>query len=144
MKLEEGISVYVQQKQAMGMSFAKGYTTYRAFLRTVGKLAIGQITVHHVSEFLDRPQTSAAALSRRHSLLRRFLEYWAAHCAIAELPMPANRPAQRSNFGSGAKMCDRQEGCVNWGRDYASITAPQISGEALSLRRKRPRENCFL
>jgi hypothetical protein len=46
--------------------------------------------------------------------------------------------------GSGAKKCDRQEGCENWGRDYAAITAPQISGEAFSLRRKRPRENCFL
>lgn len=98
MTLEEGISVYVQQKQAFGMSFAKGYTTYRAFVRTVGNLAINQITVHHVSEFLDRPHTSVTAFRRKHSLLRRFFEYWVAHGAIAQVPMPYNRPVERSYF----------------------------------------------
>lgn len=98
MTLEEGISVYVQRKQAIGMSFTKGYATYRAFLRSVGNLAMNQIRVHHISKFLDRPQTSVAAFRRRHSLLRRFFEYWAAHGAIAEVPMPVNRPAQRSYF----------------------------------------------
>ena len=97
MTLEEAISVYVQRKQAMGMSYAKGLTTYQGFLRTVGDLEISGVTVHHVSDFLDRPKTSAA-FRRRHSLLRRFFEYWAAHGAIAELPMPSNRPAQRSYF----------------------------------------------
>jgi|HubBroStandDraft_6_1064221.scaffolds.fasta_scaffold84214_2 site-specific recombinase XerD len=98
MTLEEGIRIYVQRKQAIGVSFAKGYMTYRAFSRAVGNLAISQITVHHVSEFLDRPQTSGAAFRRRHSLLRRFFEYWAAHGVIADLPMPPNRPAQCSHF----------------------------------------------
>jgi site-specific recombinase XerD len=98
MTLEEGISAYVQRKRAIGMSYAKGLTTYRAFLSTVVNLEICQITAHHVSEFLDRPQTSVATFRRRHSLLRRFFEFWAAHGAITELPMPSNRPAQRSCF----------------------------------------------
>jgi len=34
----------------------------------------------------------------KHSLLRRFFEYWLAHGEIAELPMPLNRPPQRSTF----------------------------------------------
>lgn len=98
MTLEEGINLYVQRKQATGMSFAKGYITYRAFLRTVGNLSLCQIKVHHVSQFLNRSQSSAAAFRRRHSLLRHFFDYWAAHGAITGLQMPANRPAQQSNF----------------------------------------------
>lgn len=98
MTLEEGISAYVQRKQSVGMSYAKALRTYRAFLTAVGNLDIRQITIHHISEFLDRAQTSVAAFRRKHSLLRRFFEYWAAHGAIAPLPMPLNRPAQRSNF----------------------------------------------
>lgn len=98
MTLEEGIKLYVQRKQATSMSFARGYKTYRAFLRTVGNLSLSQVNVYHVSQFLNRPQTSAVAFRRKHSLLRHFFDYWAAHGAIAELSMPANRPAQRSNF----------------------------------------------
>ena len=80
------------------MSFSKGHITFRAFSRTVGNLPLCQIKVHHVLQFLNRPQTSAAAFRRKHSLLRHFFEYWAAHGEIAALPMPANRPPQRSNF----------------------------------------------
>ena len=98
MTLEEGINLYVQRKRATGMSFAKGYSTFRAFLRTVGNLPFSQIKVHHVLQFLNRPQTSAAAFRRKHSLLRHFFDYWAAHGAITTLPMPGNRPPQRSNF----------------------------------------------
>jgi integrase/recombinase XerD len=97
MTLEEAISLYVQRKQAMGVSYAKGLTTYQAFLKTAGNLEISRVTVRHVSEFLDRPKTPAA-FRRRHSLLRKFFEYWAAHGAITELPMPPNRLAQRSCF----------------------------------------------
>jgi integrase/recombinase XerD len=96
--LEERINLYVQRRQAAGISFAGGDKIYRAFLRSVGNLSLSRIGVHHVLEFLNRPQTSTAAFRRRHSLLRHFFEYWAAHGAMAELPMPANRPARRSNF----------------------------------------------
>jgi len=98
MTLEEGINLYVQRKQATGISFATGYKTYRAFLRTVGNLILSQINIHHVLQWLDRPQTSAAAFRKRHSLLRHFFEYWTAHGAMAELPMPPNRPPNRSHF----------------------------------------------
>src|SRR3954447_23796713 len=98
MTLEEAISVYIHRKQSVGMSYAKGSRTYRSFLTSVGNLNIQQVTLHHVSDFLDRSQGSGAAFRRKHSLLRRFFEYWAAHGAIAPLPMPSNRPAQRSSF----------------------------------------------
>jgi integrase/recombinase XerD len=98
MTLEEGINLYVQRKQALGVSFTTAHKTYRSFLRTVGNLSISQIKVHHVSQFLDRPQTSSAAFRTKHGLLRRFFEYWLARGAAVELPMPVNRPAQRSNF----------------------------------------------
>ena len=55
MTLEEGINLYVQRKQATGMSFAKGCKLFRAFLRTVGNLPLSQINVHHVLQFLNRP-----------------------------------------------------------------------------------------
>jgi len=71
MTLENAISLYVQRKQAMGMSFAKGGQTYRAFLRTVGNLSLTQINVDHVVNFLNRFQTSGA-FRKRHSLLRHF------------------------------------------------------------------------
>src|SRR3954470_3751807 len=98
MTLQESIMVYVQRKNSVGMSYAKGLSTYRAFSNTVGNLDIRQITAHHVYEFLDRPHTSVAAFRRKHSLLRRFFAYWTAHGAIAPLPMPPSRPAQRSQY----------------------------------------------
>jgi site-specific recombinase XerD len=98
MKLEDGINLYVRQKQATGMSFATGHKIYRSFLNTVGNLSLSQIKVDHISRFLNGHQISAKAFRRKHSLLRRFFDYWAAHGAMAWLSMPANRPAQRSNF----------------------------------------------
>jgi integrase/recombinase XerD len=97
MTLENAIKLYVQRKQAMGMSFAKGGQTYRAFLGAVGNLSLTQINVDHVFNFLSRFQTSGA-FRKRHSLLRHFFNYWALHGEIAGMPMPANRPAQRSTF----------------------------------------------
>jgi site-specific recombinase XerD len=98
MRLELGTNLYVEQRQACGISFATGYKTYRAFFRRVGNLALSEINVDHVLQFLDRPVTSVATFRRRHSLLRRFFEYWAAHGEMADMPMPPNRPPQRSNF----------------------------------------------
>ncbi len=98
MTLEEGIDLYVKRKRSSGVLFAKGDSIYRSFLRTVGNLPFSQIKVNHVLQFLNRPQTSTAAFRRRHSLLQHFFEYWTAHGAITALPMPANRPLQRSNF----------------------------------------------
>lgn len=98
MTLEEGINWYVRRKQAMGLSFSKGYYTYRAFLSTVGNLSLSHINVNHVSQFLNRSQSSATVFRTKHSLLKHFFDYWAAHGEIAESPMPANRPRHRSNF----------------------------------------------
>jgi integrase/recombinase XerD len=98
MTLEEGINWYVRRKQATGVSFSKGYNTYRAFLRTVGNLSLSQIDVNHVSQFLNLSQTSATIFRTKHSLLQHFFDYWTAHGEIAEPPMPANRPRQRSSF----------------------------------------------
>lgn len=98
MRLEQGTNQYVKQLQASGISFARGYRTYRAFCRMVGNLALSEINVHHVLQFLDRPATSTAAFRRGHSLLRRFFEYWAVRGEMAEMPMPPNRPPQRSSF----------------------------------------------
>jgi site-specific recombinase XerD len=98
MRLELGINLYVEQRQATGISFATGYKTYRAFCRIVGNLELGQVSVHHVLQFLDRPAASVAAYRRRHSLLRRFFEYWVAHGEMTGMPMPPNRPPQRTSF----------------------------------------------
>jgi site-specific recombinase XerD len=98
MRLEHGTHLYVEQIQASGISFAKGYKTYLAFCRIVGNLTLSEINVHHVVQFLDRPATSTAAFRRKHSLLRRFFEYWAARGEMTGMPMPPNRPPQRSSF----------------------------------------------
>lgn len=98
MTLAEAIRIYVQRKRSTGMLFATGERTYRSFLRAVGKHHLSQIDVLDVSKFLGSPQLSTSGFRRRHSLLRHFFEYWAAHGAMAALPMPAVRPAQRSSF----------------------------------------------
>ena len=98
MRLEQGTNLYVERKQASGISFATGYKIYRAFCRKVGNLTLSEINVHHVLQFLDRPATSAWTFRRRHSLLRRFFEYWAARGEMTDLTMPPNRPPQRSSF----------------------------------------------
>jgi len=79
------------------MLFGKGSRTYRAFSRAVGNLSLSEISVEHILKFLKTPQTSGA-YRVKHSLLRRFFDYWAAHGEMARLPMPDNRPAQRSRF----------------------------------------------
>ena len=56
MRLEQGTNLYVERRQASGISFATGYKTYRAFCRRVGNLTLSEINVHHVLQFLDRPQ----------------------------------------------------------------------------------------
>lgn len=98
MRLEEGIRIYVEQRQSTGIYFSKGCKTYEAFLRSTGNLPISRIQVEHISQFLDQPQTSSLAFRRKHSLLRHFFEYWSAHGAIAEVPLPPNRPRQQSTF----------------------------------------------
>jgi len=98
MNLEEGIALYVQRKRAAGLSFTTANRTYRAFLRLVGDLSLSHISVHHVLQFLDCPDTSIVAFRRRHSLLQHFFQYWVAHGAMATLPMPQNRPPLRSHF----------------------------------------------
>jgi len=98
MKLEEGIDLYVHGRRAAGVSFTTAYKIYRAFLRSAGDLPLSQICCHHVLQFLDRHSTSTVAFRRRHSLLRHLFEHWAAHGAMARLPMPPNRPPLRSHF----------------------------------------------
>jgi integrase/recombinase XerD len=97
MRLEQGTKIYVEQIQANGVLFDNGDRTYRAFGGLVGNLTLNEINVHHVLQFLDRPASSTATFRRNHSLLRRLFEYWAAHGELTEIPMPPNRPRQRSS-----------------------------------------------
>lgn len=98
MTLEEGINLYVLRKQASGISFSKGRQTYTAFLKAVGNLSLSEIKVHHVWQFLNHSQVSTSTFRNKHSLLRRFFDYWATHGEIEWLAMPANRPAERAHF----------------------------------------------
>jgi integrase/recombinase XerD len=98
MRLEQGIDVYVERRQATGISFETGYKSFRAFSRRVGNMTLNEVNINHVLQFLDRPATSVATFRRRHSLLRRFFEYWAAHGEMTAVPMPPNIPPQRSRF----------------------------------------------
>jgi len=98
MTLEQAINWYVRRKQATGISFSKGYYLYRAFLRATGNLDLRRVNLNHVSQFLNRSRASTTVFRVKHSLLRHFFEYWAAHGEISGSPMPANRPPQRSTF----------------------------------------------
>jgi integrase/recombinase XerD len=98
MKLEDAINCYVRRKQATGISFSKGCSLFRTFLKVVGNLQLCQITVKQVAEFLDQSQASATTFRAKHSLFVHFFEYWVAHGEITKPPMPPNRPPQRSTF----------------------------------------------
>jgi site-specific recombinase XerD len=99
MRLEQGTNLYVERRQvSSGISFATGYKTYRAFYRRVGNLKLSEINVHHVLQYLDCPATSTAVYRRRHSLLQHLFEYWVSRGEMTGLPMPPNRPLQRSNY----------------------------------------------
>jgi site-specific recombinase XerD len=80
------------------MSYEGGYKIYRSFMGTVGNLPLNQIKLDHVVQFLDCSKTSVGRFRIKHGHLRRFFDYWAAHGVMPRLPMPANRPAQRSRF----------------------------------------------
>lgn len=98
MTLEEAINSYLQVVRAKGLLYVKASETYHAFLRTVGNLPLSEINTNRVLQFLNQPQASPAAFRRKHSLLRRFFDYWTARGAMAGVLMPFNRPGQRSTF----------------------------------------------
>jgi integrase/recombinase XerD len=98
MNLEEGINLYVKHKQANGFSYETGCRTFHAFLKTVGNLPLDQLSVRHGLQFLDRDGTSTGSFRRHYSYLLGFYQYWFARGGIAKIPMPPNRPAQRSRF----------------------------------------------
>lgn len=98
MNLEVAIDLYVQRKQATGLSFTTAHKTYRSFLRTVGNLPLSEIDVDHVLRFLNPSETSLSSFRKKHSLIRHFLEYWSAHGMIAGVPVPANLPRRRPHF----------------------------------------------
>jgi len=98
MRLDQAIKHYTERRQAEGISFARGCRTYLAFGRTVGNLALSEIQICHVVQFLGRPAISATAFRREHSLLRHFFGYWTAYGEMASFTMPPNRSPCRSTF----------------------------------------------
>lgn len=98
MKLQEGIELYVQRKQAAGLLFASEHIVYRQFLRTVGNLPLSQLNLDHVSRFLSDPHTTPGSFRTKRGLLRHFFSYWSAQGLMARLAMPASRPVPRSNY----------------------------------------------
>jgi integrase/recombinase XerD len=99
MRLQQGIHLYVDEKQAIGFGFSNGSRNLNAFYRSVGDIALDTIRAEQIVRFLDSSQTSDVTWVRKYNLLRAFFLYWLARDRMRSLPMPPpRRPAKRTFF----------------------------------------------
>lgn len=98
MRLREAILIYTQARQAEGSSWAKGTQNLRSFYSHVGDMALADIRITDVEEFLNGPMTSPMTWYKKYSVLRGFFRYWRARDAIGRLPLPPSRRSPVQTF----------------------------------------------
>lgn len=97
MRLTEAIELHIVRKQSAGFRYREASYTLHAFLRSVGEFQLREVTPTAVKLFIDGG-VSANAQHRRHSLLRRFYEYWLARGEVLSSPMPPVAPIVPKTF----------------------------------------------
>lgn len=98
MRFSTGIQQYTARKHAEGIQFAKGEEYLRRLSKSVGDVEIDEINTQQITTFLNRSAAGAATWRLKYFVLCHFFDFWAAHGAAPELPMPTIRPKERRDF----------------------------------------------
>src|SRR5580704_8627322 len=87
MKLNEGIQEYLRKSRLDGRPHEAAELTLTAFCKQTGNVVLEDVTTQHIKLFLDHPNRSSNTWRTKHSIVRRFFEFWSLRAAIAELVM---------------------------------------------------------
>lgn len=98
MNLSQGIDYYMLYKRSFGSVCRSTEQILKAFLRSVGDRVLGRITTEQVQYFLDASEAGTTVWRIKHSVLRRFFEYWSWRGEMPALMMPNMRSAVRQTF----------------------------------------------
>jgi integrase/recombinase XerD len=98
MKLNEGIQEYLRKSRLDGRPHEAAELTLTAFCKQTGNVVLEDVTTQHIKLFLDHPNRSSNTWRTKHSIVRRFFEFWSLRAAIAELVMPQLLPPSSHSF----------------------------------------------
>lgn len=98
MKLSQAIDAYVLQKRRTGVACKGSAPIFKAFLKSVGDLPLGQIRTEQIQRFLDSSDASATTWRIKHSAIRRMFEYWSWRGEMPFLILPITKPAAQQTF----------------------------------------------
>jgi integrase len=98
MKLSESVDAYILRRKAGGFGYEKAEWTLAAFCKHAGNVSLKDITFQHVVAFLDRGHPSVNTWRAKHTVLKKFIEFWTARGARARLVMPLRPVAPPQSF----------------------------------------------
>ena len=98
MRLPEGIQRYIQTRRFDGNPHESTDLILTAFYKQTGNVLLEDVTTQQIKLFLDRPNGSSNTWRTKHSVVRRFFEFWNFRAAMPELLMPQLPPPSHDSF----------------------------------------------
>ncbi|WP_263377859.1 tyrosine-type recombinase/integrase [Granulicella paludicola] len=99
MKLQHGIQRYIDDKRAAGLNFSADSEWLASFIRHVGDIACGSVSLQQVVTFLESPRKSPSTWERKRYLLARLSRFLVLNEISEPFPLPApRRPPPRKVF----------------------------------------------
>jgi integrase/recombinase XerD len=97
-KLSTAIARYVEWKRAQGLQFVHGEQILRAFIRSTGDRPLPEVTVRHVSSYLDGSRMAPDTRYRAHHMVGSLFRFWISRRRMDKSPMPLARAARAPLF----------------------------------------------
>jgi integrase/recombinase XerD len=97
-KLSTAIARYVEWKRGQGLQFVHGEQILRAFIRSTGDRPLAEVTVRHVSSYLDASRMGPATRYRAHHMVGSLFRFWISRRRMDKSPMPLARAARAQLF----------------------------------------------
>lgn len=100
MKLHEAVANYVDHKQAMGMRFRTEARTLKSFCRSIGDVAMAEVTSDATRNFLAGTGPVTSFWARKHSALTGLYRFVIARGWADQSPLPAVVPKPAQPFAA--------------------------------------------
>jgi len=98
MRLDEAIKVYVAAKRASGCVFIGDDRMLRSFARSVGNIALNNVTPALCEMFYRKKSPEDTMEGRKHQCLRCFFEFAATRGYVKQVPMKPAPAKRKSSF----------------------------------------------
>ena len=98
MKLTQVIRDYVDLKQAMGSRFHTEAAILKAFARSVGDLAIIEVTAEHVNAYVAGHGPVTRFWHHKHSVLQGLYRFAIGRGYVTRSPLPTTTPTLQVVF----------------------------------------------